>query len=371
MSDPFEIGRRVLGQSRRLLAPPQLAGLPVAFASLLQDPGELLEEAWGGLEHGGPAAFEKEATAVRKATPRSRPDESGGAAPQFERPSGGSQFSPLNTAPEHTAARGLLTRVSPPSLPRVASPFSRAPMSKDESAASLRRGRAPGVTPHELAPTVRPAPLAPVAPVAPFAAAPGNKLEPYGTERVYREREKKKVVEWPSARNVTAGGAALAAPGNALQETEERLGADPELLRLRSQLKEDDAKRARLRPARAEEVEGVRATDTQGQPAAGPHDAAPAPTSFSPLTSLLSKNVGRGNFVNASAPLAQGPEQAVPTAGARAGDEAPDWAGESGEGRGGREESPKASAASVDEVLEELYERLRLEFLRTYGTTGG
>jgi hypothetical protein len=369
MSDPFQTGRRVLGASRRLLAPPPLAGLPAAYAKLLQDPGRLLEAAWGGPEQGSPAPHEAEARSPRKANAGRRPAESLASVPAVT-PSGATPFSPLSATPRRTAARSLVTSEPPPSLPRVASPFSIGPTRRDDRPASFRPDAPPPrVLPLDLS---RAAPPAPSVPSVPFAAAPANDAEPYGPERVYSEQARR-VVEWPAARPVTAGDAALAAPGNALQEIEETLGTDPELQRLRSQLGEDDDKRARLQDALDEEAFGEHPRESQGNSSNSSYNPPRTPTSFSPLSSLMSKNVAPGNLVNVSAPPAQGPETVVPASKVIS-DDTPQLSrrGESDEGRAGRDESPRgAEAPSVDEVLDELYERLRLEFLRTYGTTGG
>lgn len=366
MSDPFQTGRRVLGAGRRLLAPPALAGLPVAYAKLLQDPGRLLEAAWGGLGQGDMAPHEAEARTPRKASAGLRPAESLASA-AVVRPSGASPFSPLNATPRQTAARSIVTSAPPPSLPRVASPFSLAPARTDDRPASLRPDAPP--------PRVLPLDLsraAPPAPSVPFAATPANDAEPFGPERAYSEQARR-FVEWPAAPPVTAGDAALAAPGNALQEIEERLGTDPELRRLRSRLGEDDDKRARLQHPSFEEAAGEHPPKAEGNSSVSPYNPPHTPTSFSPLSSLMGKNVARGNVVNVSAPPARGPLDVIPASKVIS-DDTPQLSrrGESDEGRAGLDESPRGAAApSVDEVLDELYERLRLEFLRTYGTTGG
>lgn len=382
MSDPFEIGRRVLAECRRLLAPPPLAGLPGAYASLLQDPGGMLEEAWGGPERGLAAFFERQAPTHKKAGAGRAPAGPGTAAATVEGPTAGSPFSPLNAAPGPSAPRGLVTSATPPSLPRVASPFSPASPPSDDNRPPFRPGTAPGVLPLNLVRAVQPAPSSLSAPSAPSVASPEHKAEPYGPERVYGEKANEasekatKLVEWPapgpSVRTALAGDASFAAPGNALQEVEERLGTDPELRRLRRQLGEDDGKRGRLQQARTAGTIWKQPPGAQGEDAAGPSHAAHTPTSFSPLSSLMNKNVARGNVVNVSAPPARAPEEAVPAPKAISGDAPGRAAGaESDEGRAGRDEPPSGAAPSVDEVLEELYERLRLEFLRTYGTTGG
>ena len=358
MTELSVTGARILDLGRRLLATPPLAEMPAAYEALLRDPGELLEATWGAVAHGEPAPEEPPASRAARA----------------ERASGGAAFSPLNSAafepnallfpdrPARPAAAGSpgtqtpsagtkavplrLTEDRPPAL--TTSAF--APVVKDESraASSLRQGTAPGLLPLELVRDEQ-------------ATVGGDSPEPL------ERGQTKKVVEWPAA--PPAAGAALAAPGNVRQELEEEWGAEPELQVLRGQLGEDEGKRERLQTERARETfreGGTEGRRTGDDPAGLP--AARTPTSFSPLASLLSKNVSRTE--TAPAPLVpevlsgggslwSSPDEEKRAVAERAGGERTD------------ETRRRAAAPTVDEVLEELYERLRLEFSRTYGTTGG
>jgi len=251
------------------------------------------------------------------------------------------------------------------SRPRVGTAPPLGPLSKAEGHApsASRQVSAPGFLPPELAPD---------------GEAPEGVSEPYGSERIYGERAEK-VVEWPATRPVPAGGAAPAAPGNVLREMEEWSGSDPDLPRLRGRLEVEEAKR-HLRHGRAHEVPGegpeegrayVNATNGLG-PAAQP------PTSFSPLTHLLSKNVARAELSKnvaraetAADPVVQEPEVMRGGDSTRARRRAVEEEQAPVRRVPGEEAGRRPVEPLVEEVLEELYERLRLEFSRTYGTTGG
>ncbi|HWS86831.1 MAG TPA: hypothetical protein VN282_07695 [Pyrinomonadaceae bacterium] len=348
MTELFETGSRILAHGRRLFAPPPLAEMPAAYASLLRDPAELLEELWGGVEDTGPAA--------ESGSPRLARRDGGGATPR-EPLSGGSQWlldSPVNVA--QTPAS-----VSQAAPLRLSEGRPRAPLSKEA-------GRAPKAAPRgiEIRQTVvsdqvgaerdyLSGPNVPPLELAPEAGSASRGPRPVSGDRPA------KIVEWPAARPAAAGGAGLATPGNVLQEREEELTGDPELLRLRQQLEVEEGKR-RLRQEWPQEVSGG------GTQVSRPYaDPAPAPapqtaTSFSSVAQLLSKNVARTETDAAAAPrepeVLKGDDP--PPVPRRAEEEAR-------AGGSGRAET----AHLVDEVLEELYERLRLEFSRTYGTTGG
>ncbi len=355
----FGTGARILELGRRLLATPTLAEMPAAYAALLRDPGELLEETWGAVAHGEPVreepAASRAATAERVSggaqvsssksatfAPNALlfPDRPAAVSPDPQTPAAGPKAVPLR-----------LTENRPPA--RTPSTF--APATKDESRvpSSSRQGTAPGMLPLEL---VR------------DEQAIREGVEAHSPEQLEGGKARR-FVEWPAAR--PAAGAALAAPGNVRQESEEGLEADPELQVLRGQLGEDEEKRERLQTGRGRG--SFREGDREEQRADTSADfpAAQEPTSFSPLTSLLNKNVARS--VTTPAPLVpevlkdgggslwSGPDEEKRAVAERAG----------GEKRDGDETGRRASAPTVDEVLEELYERLRLEFSRTYGTTGG
>lgn len=368
----FETGARLLELGRRLLATPSLAEMPAAYESLLRDPGELLEETWGSVAHGETVREESAARSAARA----------------ERVAGGAQVSPSKSAAFAPNALDFTSRPARPSAAVSPGPTQTpnagpkavplrltenrrsayAPATKDESSfpSPSRQGTAPGTLPLELASDGR---------------ATEESAEAYDPAPLYGEKARR-FVEWPAAR--PAAGAALAAPGNVRQETAEESEADPELQVLRGQLGVDEEKRERLQTGRARASFREGGTEARGTEARRVEDnsadfpGALTPTSFSPLTSLLSKNVSRAETPRA--PLV--PEVLNGGGGSL-------WSTPDGEKRavaeraseertsrdetrtGGNEAARRSSAPTVDEVLEELHERLRLEFSRTYGTTGG
>jgi len=194
--------------------------------------------------------------------------------------------------------------------------------------------------------------------------------DPYRPQPVSGEQAAK-IVEWPATRPSAAavGSAELATPGNVLQEMEEQSGGEPELQRLRGQLEVEEGKR-QLRQELPREVEGAGTADSRAvvNPSNVPAAQTTA-TSFSPLTQLLSKNVAREESAAELAPKEPEVISAGDSPSTRARAEEPGRADvERPDGRGA---ARGETGPLVEEVLEELYERLRLEFSRTYGTTGG
>lgn len=345
MTELFETGRRILAHGRRLFAAPPLAELPTAYASLLRDPGELVEELWGGVEHAEPPPESTSPRLARK----------GGGVTATEPPPSASQWL-LNSPAEvpqtpADGSRAVPLRVTE-GRPRLGTPPSPAPPSGPDGGRVARPGAASSQPPLERAPS---------------SGTRESGADPHRPQPVSGEQQAK-VVEWPATRAAAVGSAELATPGNVLQEMEEASGGEPELLRLRGQLEVEEGKR-QLRQERPVEVEGSGAESTRARVNPSNATAAQTATSFSPLTQLLNKNVARAET---PAPLAPQEPEVInggdpPLTRARADEGArADVEGADGRGAGRGETSPL-----VEEVLEELYERLRLEFTRTYGTTGG
>jgi hypothetical protein len=349
MTELFETGRRILAHGRRLFAAPPLAELPPAYASLLRDPGELLEELWGGVEHAEPAHDNEPQRLARR----------GGGVTAAEPLASASQWllnSPIDV-PQTPAvvSKAVPLRLSE-SRPRLGTTPSSAPLSSDERYVS-QPSTVSSQPPLELAPE---------------RVTRESRSDSYRPQPVSGEQPAK-IVEWPAPRAAAVGSAELATPGNVLQKMEEELGGEPELQRLRGQLEVEEGKR-QLRQEEPLEVEGAKAEASRARinPSNAPAVQTTA-TSFSALTQLLNKNVARPERteVTAAEPAPREPE--VISAGEspltrvraeESGRADVQRADERGAGRG-------ETAPLVEEVLEELYERLRLEFSRTYGTTGG
>lgn len=348
MTELFETGRRILAHGRRLFAAPPLAELPTAYASLLRDPGELIEELWGGVEHAEPAHD--------------------GEPPRLARRGGGGMTA---AEPLPSASQWLLN--SPIDVPQTPAAASKAvPLRLSESRPRAGTTPAPAPLPGAGGHVTRPGTVSSQPPLelAPERETRATGSDPYRPPPVTSEQPAK-VVEWPAPRPHAAavGSAELATPGNVLQEMEEASGGEPELQRLRGQLEVEEGKR-QLRQERPAEAEGAKAAASRPRVNASNAPAAQTTaTSFSPLTQLLSKNVAREETAAELAPhrpeVIDGGDS--PLTRVRA--EEPGRADvERADGRGA---ARGETGPLVEEVLEELYERLRLEFARTYGTTGG
>lgn len=348
MTELFETGRRILDHGRRLFAAPPLAELPAAYGSLLRDPGELLEELWGGVEHAEP-------------TPRSEPPrlarKGGGVSADAPLPSASQWL--LNSPNDVPQTPGVMSAAASKAVPlrltesrpRAGTPPPPAPVSGDGGHVS-RPGTVSSQPPLELAPE----------------RETREEVSDSYRPRPVSSEQTAKVVEWPTTRTAAVGSAELATPGNVLQEMEEESGGDPELLRLRGQLEVEEGKR-QLRQERPVAVEGARTEENRAPVNTSNAPAAQTATSFSPLAQLLNKNVARVEMPAVPAP--QEPEGfnsiAAPVTRVRA-----DEVGRADAERAdGREARRGETGPLVEEVLEELYERLRLEFTRTYGTSGG
>jgi hypothetical protein len=357
MTELFETGSRILAHGRRLFAAPPLAELPAVYATLLRDPCELLEELLGGVEHVETAREFESPRLARK----------GVGATAAETLSGESKWllnSPVNVAQTPAAVTKAVPLRLSESRPRAATTSS----TKDESSvpSTSRQGTASSHAPLEF---------------APVSESHAEESDSYMPKPVSSDKPAK-VVEWPTTSPATAavGSAEIATPGNVLQEMEVEAGGDPELRRLRSQLEVEEGNRQprQTQPlsAEAELSDASRAdvypSDVPYAHVNRPNAAAPTtppPTSFSSLSQLLKKNLSRPETAADFAPREPEIVNAGDTPFASVSALEPahaDAEREDARGEGRRETTPL-----VDEVLEELYERLRLEFSRTYGTTGG
>ncbi|HEX8291766.1 MAG TPA: hypothetical protein VF570_08430, partial [Pyrinomonadaceae bacterium] len=126
MTELFETGRRILAHGRRLFAPAPLAELPAAYASLLRDPGELLEELWGGVERAEPTPDGAPPRLARR----------GGGVTAAEPPPGASDWllhSPPDVPQTPAAASKAVPLRLTESRPRPVTTPSPAPLPRDEA----------------------------------------------------------------------------------------------------------------------------------------------------------------------------------------------------------------------------------------------
>ena len=359
MTELFETGLRILAHGRRLFAPPPLAEMPAAYASLLRDPSERLEELWEGAIYVD--KIEERTSPMRFMSRDGRApfaQTGGGVAADGSHEAASPSWllnTPANVAQANAPASKPLSKNAPPRLSE-SRPTPHAPGGEVRALSPSSKGAAPNIPRPEL---------------PRGAAAPDEVSEPL-PQRPAESEFAPNVVEWPEARPALVRGAELAAPGNVLQEREEELASDPELLRLREQLEVEEGKRRR-RQEWPREVSGGGPEVSRPYAESSQVPAAQTATSFTPVAQLLTKNVARNRTDATAADLGAGvtadlaprePEvfrnadtSPAPRRGA-------DEGRSDGEGRA-------ATAPLVEEVLEELYERLKLEFSRTYGTTGG
>lgn len=337
MTEPIlDTGRRILELGGALLLPAQLPALPPAYTDLLRDPADSLAETW------------------REALPgpaREVPDDSG-RAPAVRATTGRVRHSPD----------------APPPSPRAAS--ASAPNTFAFPTPQSSRALPEPVATAEAAPAELPPRAAP--PISLVSAAPRGPSEdaPEPTPLLSKGPGVRGVMEGltPSEAHEAQPYAVLSAADLGSGPTPLPSGSSPGAVALELPGAEEAYAKAGgtgLREVLTEsEATPAGAAATEPEPEGVTIFSQTPAGLFRALEKLSAKGISPDIVTVVST---QGPVAGVPASG----DDSPG----SGVWGGRPERAPSAAqtpeAPRVEDVLEELYERLRLEFLRTYGTTGG
>lgn len=364
MTELFEIGRHILERSRRLLALPAQAELPPAYTSLLRDPADLLAETWGALPAEPTAAPSPDVGDAERARGRQgmRAQGSGGALSDL------SEVRAALAKPLEADVVWLKPGIAPGGTSQAESSAAGGPTPL-LSATPSRLG-AVGGDPTGAAGTELPESVTKGQEASPLAPAEGFGSQSGSRNRPAEAQTSDALTRTAPARVIGLFAPAPAAPEDKVPFDEEARASHPGERR-----REPGRRSERLAGRVAEDVYdfGEGGDEVRAAFTAAPAQQPERPTAFTPLTSLMSKNVTPGNVVAVPSPLAQAPQSPDAVSGGNS-----PWArrqgaeereAEEGAAEQGRARQP--TAPLVEEVLEELYERLRLEYLRAYGTTGG